>query len=212
MVRPVLLQDYFGAFSGTISSTTNSPHSEFSGRARNLIEFSCWDALASCTSNCSQIGVTPFFTPAILLYSKRVILLYSKRPHGTSIRSGEDATSRSINLASLILAADDPVMAKMIHSAIWDSERFVLKDRWPLHMVKLVGAVRNFCGNNKHVQINVEDGTRLVRVILWRNKRECMAQHRLLDKCNSNCYICVIGEVEDYYGVQISRCDGWLLL
>ncbi len=95
-----------------------------------------------------------------------------------------------------------PVTAKMIHSAIWDSERFVLKDGRLLHMVKLVGAVRNFHGNNKHVQINVEDGTGLVQVILWRNKRECTAQHCLLDKCNSNCYIRVIGEVEDYYGVH----------
>ncbi len=95
-----------------------------------------------------------------------------------------------------------PVTAKMIHSAVWYSERFVMKDGWPLHMVKLVGAVRNFRGNDKHVQINVEDGTGLVRVILWRNKRECMAQYCLLDKCNSNHYICVIGEVEDYYGVH----------
>ncbi len=28
-----------------------------------------------------------------------------------------------------------PVIAKMIHSAVWDSERFVLKDGQPLHMV-----------------------------------------------------------------------------
>jgi hypothetical protein len=55
-----------------------------------------------------------------------------------------------------------PVTAKMIHSAIWDLERFILKDGRPLHMVKLVGAVRNFCGNIKHVQTNVEDGTGLV--------------------------------------------------
>jgi aspartyl/asparaginyl-tRNA synthetase len=71
-----------------------------------------------------------------------------------------------------------------------------------LHMVKLVGAVRIFRGNIKHVQIDVKDGTGLVQVILWRNKRECTAQHHLLDKCNSNCYIRVIGEVEDYYGVH----------
>ena len=64
-----------------------------------------------------------------------------------------------------------PVTARMIHSAIWNSERFVLKDGQPLHMVKLVGAIRNFRVNNKHVQINVEDGTRLVRVILWRKKK-----------------------------------------
>ncbi len=40
-----------------------------------------------------------------------------------------------------------PVTAKMIHSAIWDSERFVFKDSRPLHKVKLVGAIRNFCVN-----------------------------------------------------------------
>jgi hypothetical protein len=92
-------------------------------------------------------------------------------------------------------------MAKMIHSAVWDSERFVLKDGRPLHMVKLVGAVRNFCMNIKHVQIDVEDGTGLVWVILWRKEKECTAQRRLIDKCKSNCYICVIGDVKNYYGV-----------
>jgi hypothetical protein len=65
-----------------------------------------------------------------------------------------------------------PVMAKIIHSAVWDSERFVLKDGQLLHMVKLVGAVRNFCVNIKHVQIDVEDGTGLVRVILWRKEKK----------------------------------------
>jgi hypothetical protein len=59
-----------------------------------------------------------------------------------------------------------PVMARMIHSAVWNSEWFVLKDGQPLHMVKLVGAVRNFRENIKQVQIDVEDGTGLVRVIL----------------------------------------------
>ncbi len=59
-----------------------------------------------------------------------------------------------------------PVTAKMIHSAVWDLERCVLKDGRPLHMVKRVGTVRNFRVKNKHVQINVKDGTRLVWVIL----------------------------------------------
>jgi hypothetical protein len=95
-----------------------------------------------------------------------------------------------------------PVTAKMIHSAVWNGERFVLKDSQPLHMVKLVGAVRNFCVNIKHIQINVEDGTGLVRVILWRKQNKCTAQHHLIDKCNCNHYIHVIGEVEDYYGVH----------
>jgi hypothetical protein len=95
-----------------------------------------------------------------------------------------------------------PVTARMIHSAVWNSKRFILKDGQPLHMIKLVGAVENFHENIKHIQIDVEDGTGLVRVILWRKEKECTAQHQMIHKCNSNCYIRVIGEVEDYYGVH----------
>ena len=95
-----------------------------------------------------------------------------------------------------------PVTAKMIHSAVWKCEQLVLKDSQPLHMVKFIGAVRNFHVNTKYVQIDVEDDMGLVRVILWREEKECTAQHWLFNKCNSNCYICVIGEVEDYYGVH----------
>jgi hypothetical protein len=95
-----------------------------------------------------------------------------------------------------------PVTARMIHSAVWNSERFVLRDGQPLHMVKLVGAVRNFRENIKHVQIDVEHGTGLVRVILRRKEKECMAQRQMIHECNSNHYISVIGEVEDYYGVH----------
>ncbi len=91
-----------------------------------------------------------------------------------------------------------PVTAKMIHSAVWDFERFVLKDGQPLHMAKFASAVRNFCVNIKHMQIDVEDGTGLVQIILWRKEKECTAQSWLIHECNSNCYICVIGEVEDY--------------
>ncbi len=69
-------------------------------------------------------------------------------------------------------------------------------------MIKLVGVIRNFTVNIKHVQIDVEDGIRLVQVILRRKERECTAQRCLIDKCNSNCYIYVIEEVEDYYGVH----------
>jgi replication factor A2 len=95
-----------------------------------------------------------------------------------------------------------PVTAKMIYSAVWNSERLVLKDGRPLHMVKLVGAVRNFRVNVKHLHIDLEDGTGLVRVILWQKQKECTAQRHLIDKFNGNCYICVLGEVEDYYGVH----------
>jgi hypothetical protein len=64
-----------------------------------------------------------------------------------------------------------PVTAKMIHSAVWDCKRFVLKDRQQLHMVKLVSAIKDFRVNKKHVQIDLEDGTGLVRVILWQKTK-----------------------------------------
>jgi hypothetical protein len=95
-----------------------------------------------------------------------------------------------------------PVTVKMIHSAVQDCKRFILKDGQPLHMVKLVGAVRNFCMYVKHIQIDLEDGTGLVRVIFWRKQKECMAQHHLIEECNGNRYIRVIGKVADYYGVH----------
>jgi hypothetical protein len=37
--------------------------------------------------------------------------------------------------------------------------------------VKFVGAVRKFRVNIKYVQIDAEDGTGLVRVILWREEK-----------------------------------------
>jgi hypothetical protein len=95
-----------------------------------------------------------------------------------------------------------PVTVKMIYSAKRDCERFVLKDGQPLHIVKLVGATRNFRAHDKHIQIDLEDGTGLLRIIFWRKQKECTAQCHLIDECNGNCYIRVIGEVADYYGVH----------
>ncbi len=48
----------------------------------------------------------------------------------------------------------------------------------------------------------MEDGTGLVWVILWRKEKECTAHRQMIYECNSTCYICVIGEVEDYCGVN----------
>ncbi len=39
-------------------------------------------------------------------------------------------------------------------------------------------------------------------IVLWKKEKECMAQRCLIDECNINNYIHVIGEVEDYYGVH----------
>ncbi len=95
-----------------------------------------------------------------------------------------------------------PVTVKMIHSAVRYCKRFVLKDGQPLHMAKLVGAVRNFRVHDKHIQIDLEDGTGHLRIIFWQKQKECTAQHHLIDECNGNRFICVIGEVLDYYGVH----------
>ncbi len=65
-------------------------------------------------------------------------------------------------------------------------------------MVKFVGAVRNFCVNNKNVIIDVEVGTGLMRVILWQKEKECTAEHQLIHKCICNAYICVTGDFKDY--------------
>ncbi len=78
------------------------------------------------------------------------------------------------------------VTVKMIHSAVWECKRFVLNNGRPLHMIKFVGAIRNFRVHTNNVQIDVEDGTGLVQVILWRKEKECMAQCWLIDKCNGN--------------------------
>jgi hypothetical protein len=75
-----------------------------------------------------------------------------------------------------------PVTVKMIHSAVRDCKRFVLKDGQPLHMVKLVGAVRKFRVHDKHVQIDLEDGTGLLRIFFWRKQKECTAQRHLIDE------------------------------
>ncbi len=74
-------------------------------------------------------------------------------------------------------------------------------------MVKLVGAVRNFHENIKYIQIDVEDGTGLVRVILWRKEKECTAQHQMIHECNSNCYIrvCVCSGPSVMMGVTVKH-------
>ena len=80
--------------------------------------------------------------------------------------------------------------------------RFVLRDGPLLQMVQHVGAVRNYYDNIKNIIINVEDSTGLVRIVVWHNQNECTAVQALIHECNGNGYICVIGEVTDYYGVH----------
>jgi hypothetical protein len=75
------------------------------------------------------------------------------------------------------------VTMKMIQSAVSVCNRFVLKDGRLLHMVKLVGAVRNNHENTKNITIDVEDGTGLARVIVWRKEMEFIAALVLSCKC-----------------------------
>jgi hypothetical protein len=68
-----------------------------------------------------------------------------------------------------------PVTEKIIHSAVYECKRLVLIDGQPYHMFMFFCAVRNY-SENKNVMIDVEDGTGLVRVILWRKENECTAE------------------------------------
>jgi hypothetical protein len=95
-----------------------------------------------------------------------------------------------------------PVNAKMIHSTVSIRNRFILKNCCPLHMVKLVGVVRNYHDNTKNITINVEDGTGLVQVIVWHEEQECKAVLVLSQEFKGNGDTQVIGEVIDYYDVK----------
>ncbi len=55
-----------------------------------------------------------------------------------------------------------PVMARMIHSAVWNSERFILKDGQPLHMVKLVGFLEVAYSFEKMLEYAEDDVLRAV--------------------------------------------------
>jgi hypothetical protein len=66
-----------------------------------------------------------------------------------------------------------PVMVKMIHLTVSKGNRFFLKDGRPLHMAKLAGAVLNYDEDTKNIKIILEDGTGIVKVILWHNQKEC---------------------------------------
>jgi hypothetical protein len=101
-----------------------------------------------------------------------------------------------------------PVTAHMIHLSVSKGKRFFLKDSHSLHMVKLVGAVWNYDEGKKNTKINVEDGTGLVRVMLWHEQNECSAAAALHRTCKVNSYTCVIGEERSYFKMkEIMACD-----
>jgi hypothetical protein len=96
-----------------------------------------------------------------------------------------------------------PVTAKMIHSTVNTCKRFVLRDGCLLHMVQLVGPVTNYNENMNKFIIDVEDRTGLMQDIVWHKENECKAALASThNKCKGNGYVCVIGNVTDYYDVR----------
>ncbi|KAL3791649.1 hypothetical protein ACHAW5_007436 [Stephanodiscus triporus] len=98
-----------------------------------------------------------------------------------------------------------PVTARMVHSALGDPSGgtdLTLSDGRPLHMVKLVAAVRNHEERSTNVFIDVEDGTGLVSVKVWVNEGdECSAAAALRrDAATDHTYIRVIGQVREFDG------------
>ena len=77
-----------------------------------------------------------------------------------------------------------------------------LKDGRPLHMVKLVVAVRSSEERSTNVFIDVEDGTGLTQVKVWVNEGdECSAISQLRSAAGrEHTYIRVIGQVRDFDG------------
>jgi hypothetical protein len=57
-------------------------------------------------------------------------------------------------------------------------------------------------GITKNTKIDVEDGTGLVRVIVWHDQKDCSAALALCCACRGNNYICVIGEVRNYFDTK----------
>ena len=77
-----------------------------------------------------------------------------------------------------------------------------LKDGRPLHMVKLVCAVRSSEERSTNVFIDVEDGTGLTQVKVWVNEGdECSAIAQLRNAAGrEHTYIRVIGQIRDFDG------------
>ncbi len=95
-----------------------------------------------------------------------------------------------------------PVTVTMIHFAVRTCNRFVLNDGRQLHVIKLVGAVRDYHENMKNNTVNVEDGTGFMPVIVWRKEKECNVVLALGHECKGNGYIPVIGEERNYYDMK----------
>ncbi len=93
----------------------------------------------------------------------------------------------------------------MVHSALGDPSGgtdLSLADGRPLHMVKLVGAVRQHEERSTNVFIDIKDGTGLIQVKVWVNERDkcSMASSLRWDALTDHAYMRVIGQVRKFDG------------
>ncbi len=96
-------------------------------------------------------------------------------------------------------------MAKMVHSALGDPSGgtdLSLADGRPLHMVKLVGAVRQHKERSTNIFIDVKDGTRLIQVKVWVNEGDkcSMGLYLRWDALTNHAYVRIIGQVREFDG------------
>mmetsp|Transcript_20092 Transcript_20092/g.42247 ORF Transcript_20092/g.42247 Transcript_20092/m.42247 type:complete len:283 (-) Transcript_20092:295-1143(-) len=100
-----------------------------------------------------------------------------------------------------------PVTIKMILNADGDptgGNDLSLKDGRPLHMIKLVAAVRNSEVRLTNVFIDVEDGTGFAQVKVWVNEGdECSAISQLRQAASQDhAYIRIIGQIKEFDGAR----------
>ena len=83
-----------------------------------------------------------------------------------------------------------------------DQSDLTLKDGRSLHMIKIVGAVREADLRSTNLFVQLEDGTGLTQVKVWMNEGEdpsAISQLRQ-EACREHSYIRVIGQVKDFDG------------
>ena len=96
-----------------------------------------------------------------------------------------------------------PVTTKMIHSAVSENDYFFLKDGRQLHLVKVVGAILHFHEFRDTFNMEIEDGTGRMRVVLpIPSCPECSGALQLRRQCTINSYVRVIGMVVDDFNMR----------
>ena len=98
-----------------------------------------------------------------------------------------------------------PVTIKMLLDAIsapGDGADFQLKDMRPLHMIKVVGAVRSAEDRSTNLYLDLEDGTGLISVKIWVNDGDdCSAIVQMRTAAaQENAYVRIIGQLKEFDG------------